>query len=353
MSLNELTSADRAKLPRHHIDMGFINHRRIFTTFGRQFHEFYESKRSKGTDHMTVLWNDHLLASYVLDACRNRGARTLSAVLNEPKVGDVFCSTEEFLPCPDVYEKERVTSTLKVPFETDWTVEVNYSTKYIFSSTGKMVLANGHKETIVGGIHSISGSTITVHPLIIGAPSFEHPLNDKLGLDLMWYGWEWYELHPEDIDEFSRLRDTPPPAPETWQRVMRAVPESAVKTAICELLGDTPQKDWGGEQNDHFAAALHLSGERATGAFLLKGPARFEEMTPRHLGKNADQIYRLAMSPAQVLVVQHAHSIGEAVRATIRAFAVNPASPRRYCCLDGRDTYRLLRAYGKLPAAGA
>lgn len=353
MSLEEFTSSQRCAVPRHHIDIGFINHRRIFTTFGRKFHEFYESRRSKENGHMAQLWNDHLLASLVLDACHNHGAKTLSQVLNDPKVGNLFCSTEEFLPCPDVYEKERVTSQIKLPFETDWKVEVNYSTQYIFSSTGKMVLADGNKETIVGGVHAINGSTITVHPLIIGAPSFDHAANDELNLDLTWYGWEWYEIHPEDIDEFSSLKDIPIPEPEEWQTTMRNTPEAAVKQAICELLGDTPQKDWGGEQNDHFASALHLAGERATGAFLLKGPAKFEEMTPRHLGKNADQIYRLSMSPAQVLVVQHAHNVGEAVRATLRAFAVNASSPRRYCVIDGRDTYRLLKAYGKLPIAGA
>lgn len=332
--------------------MGFINHRRIFTTFGSGFHSFYESKRSKDTDHMSQLWNDHLLVTYVLSACQQRGTKTLGEVLHEPKVGDLFCSTEEFLPCPDVYDKERVTSVLKPAFETDWRVEVQYSTKHIVADTGRLVLAQGHKQSILAGVHEIRGSTIIAHPLVIGAPSFDHPLNRDINIDLMWHGWSWYEIHPEDIDEFSKIRDVSPPPPEEWRPTMSKVPEAYVKQSICKLLKDDAQKDWGGEINDHFASAMHLSGERATAAFLLKGPNRFEEMVPRHLGKNADQIYRLATSPSQILVVQHSHSIGEAVRATLRAFAVNPASPRRYCFMDGRDTYRLLKAYGLLPAAG-
>lgn len=349
MSLENFTSEQRVKTPRHHIDIGFINHRRIFTTFGTDFHAFYESKRSKGNDHLTRLWNDHLLVSYALDACRRHHTLTLGEVLNNPKVGDLFCSTEEFLPCPDVYDKERVTSVLKLTFESDWTVELNYSTKHIVADTGRMVLADGHKECVIAGIHDIQGKVIKAHPLVIGAPSFDHPLNKGIGIDLMFYGWTWYEIQAEDIDEFSRIKEVPPPPPAEWQAIMSELPEASVKEAICKLLNDLPQKDWGGEINDHFASAVHLSGERATAAFLLKGPARFEEMMPRHLGKNADQIYRLASSPSQVLVVQHAHNIGEAVRATLRAFSVSPSSPRRYCCIDGRDTYRLLKAYGLLP----
>jgi hypothetical protein len=91
-----------------------------------------------------------------------------------------------------------------------------------------------------------------------------------------------------------------------------------------------------------------LGGKRLTAAFLLKGPANFREMTPDMLGRRADQIYRLAQTPANLLVVQHCHQIGEAVRATLRAFAVAPHDPRRYCLMDGHDTYRLLKACGKL-----
>ncbi|MHB8388802.1 MAG: hypothetical protein ACYDBH_04365 [Acidobacteriaceae bacterium] len=353
MTLENFTSAQRVLKPRHHVDMGFINHRRILTTFGPGFHHHFEQKRSKGDDHFTRLWNDHLLATYTLSACQQSGVRTLGEILSGPKVGELFCSTEEFLPCPDVYEKTRVVSTLKLPFETDWTVEIEYSTSHICADTGRMVLAEGHKETVVAGIHAIEGNKITAHPLIIGAPSFDHPLNQDLGLDLTWYGWEWYEIHPEDIDEFRGLKDVAIPEAEEWMVTMKAIPEADVKRAICHLLGDPSKKDWGGELNDHFASSAHLSGERVTAAFLLKGPANFEEMTPRHLGKNADQIFRLACAPADILVVQHSHLIGEAVRATLRAFAVNPSSPRRYCCIDGKDTYRLLKAYGRLPNAAA
>jgi hypothetical protein len=113
-------------------------------------------------------------------------------------------------------------------------------------------------------------------------------------------------------------------------------------------LGDLPKSDWGGEQHDHFSASLHLQGKRLTAAFVLKGPANFREMTLDLLGKRADQIYRLATSTAPLLVVQHAHDIGEAIRGTVRAFAVSPHHPRRYCLIDGKSTYKVLKAYDKL-----
>ena len=72
-------------------------------------------------------------------------------------------------------------------------------------------------------------------------------------------------------------------------------------------------------------------------------------MTARHLGKNGDQIYRLANEPAELLMVQHSHLITEPVRATLRQFALQPYRSRRWCVLDGPDTYRLFKSAGLLP----
>jgi hypothetical protein len=320
---------------------------------GHQFREFYEARRVKADDDMSRLWNDHLLVTYLLSACHNASDLTLGEVLQSPALGSLFCSTEQLGPAPGVYDEPRVSSPVLLPYESDWDVILSYSTRHIFSDTSRSELHDGAKIAVVAGIREIIEKRIVAYPLVMGAPSFDHPANGSFGRDLAWFGWEWFEVFPEDIDEFARLSEVNLPMPEEWQSAMARIPERWVKQAICELLGDVPGKDWGGELNDHFASSIRLNGERATAAFLLKGPAQFCEMTPRHLGKNADQIYRLASSPAQVLVVQHAHNIGEAVRATLRAFSVNLASPRRYCLLDGRDTYRLLKAYGKLPPSNS
>ena len=75
-------------------------------------------------------------------------------------------------------------------------------------------------------------------------------------------------------------------------------------------------------------------------------------MRLNNLGKNNDQIVRLSKEPASLLIVQHCHDIGQAVRDTLRAFAIQPGPMRRrYCLIDGKDSYKILKAYGKLDRA--
>lgn len=118
--------------------------------------------------------------------------------------------------------------------------------------------------------------------------------------------------------------------------VMKNIYEKAFKACLCEILRYEIKKDWGGEQSDHFTSSIHINQKRYTGAFLLKGPASFSPMGLNHLGKNNDQIVRLANEPSQVLFVQHCQEILPAVRSTLRAFAVQPCTPRRYCLIDGK-----------------
>jgi hypothetical protein len=116
------------------------------------------------------------------------------------------------------------------------------------------------------------------------------------------------------------------------------------------LLKEPTKKDWGGEENDHFSASITIADRRHTAAFLLKGPANFQQMTPAMCGKNGDQIYRLTKVGADISVVQHAHLIGPAVRETLRSMVVAPGRSRKFCVMDGQATYRLLKAYELLPA---
>jgi len=156
------------------------------------------------------------------------------------------------------------------------------------------------------------------------------------------------EIHPEDIDEFELARNiSNKEVNQEWMSYMRNMPESTVKEKICEILGDVPKKDWGGELNDHFTY-IHINGKRHSAGFIFKGPSKFQEMKPSHLGKNADQIYRLNSTPCDIMIIQHCHKIGEAVKATVHAFASLSSSNRKYCLIDGRDTYKILKAYNKI-----
>ena len=156
------------------------------------------------------------------------------------------------------------------------------------------------------------------------------------------------EVTVEDIEEFREYLRGPQLTATEWTSTMSQVPERRVKEAICEILCDLPKADWGGETADHYTAALHVAGKRFTEAFLLKGPTQFRPMTIDMLGKRSNQIQRLSGTEAGVLVVQHAHEISEDVRKELRVWAREGPYPRYYCLIDGKDTYRLLKAYRKL-----
>ncbi|WP_219851876.1 methyltransferase [Methylibium rhizosphaerae] len=160
------------------------------------------------------------------------------------------------------------------------------------------------------------------------------------------------ELRPEEIAQFAGMDDDWMPSKAEFER-MRQVPEHAVKELLCGLLGEyTVPSDWGGEESDVFSANLTVDAKRHTGAFLLKGPARFHAMKPTDLGKNGDQLYRLFNIPAQIYVVQHCHAIGAAVRKQAEAFALARTfvSPCRIVFMDGLATARLLRVHDQWPA---
>jgi hypothetical protein len=161
------------------------------------------------------------------------------------------------------------------------------------------------------------------------------------------------ELRPEEIEQFAGMDETWFPSKAELTH-MAMVPEHTVKELICRLLGEhSVPNDWGGEESDVLSANLIVEGRRHTGAFLLKGPARFHPMKPTDLGKNGDQLYRLFNIPAQIYVVQHCHSIGAAVRKQAEAFALARTfiAPCRIVFMDGVTTARLLRAHRMWPTA--
>ncbi|MEE3718091.1 hypothetical protein V2H45_15230 [Tumidithrix elongata RA019] len=289
---------------------------------------------------------DHVYNSVLLKFCELLGIKTLGQILSSGQ-GHMFCSTETFLPCPEVYDAERVFSQVQPAGETSFSVRIEYSTKHIRSDTLRMELHQGALLSIVAMFVRKDGDCLVFRPLVMGAPWLHS--QDPAWIDkVMWWNQDFYENFIEDFDEFARIREVPKPDSID---IMRHVPERGFKMSLARILGDRITKDWGGEQSDHYTSNIHLNGRRTTAAFLLKGPAKFSPMTLNHLGKNNDQIYRLAQEPSEVLFIQHSHDITPPVRATLRAFAVQPGKPRRYCLIDGRDSLWLLNAYGLLDDA--
>ena len=341
---NELTSAQRATPLVHTIDPGFVHYRKIETILGPQGMEIIDNeirRLPEMPDWVRRVRIDHIYTQIFLLFCNRLGILPLEEILAVRK-GHLFCSTETLGPCPDFYDVDRAVSVLTPRGGYPQRVEFHYSTQLVTSDTLRSRLHDGGVFSIIAEFKTHNQDVIVFEPVIMGFPWLEAG-GTQPDFDIMWFGYDFFENFIEDFDEFSAVRDVPlPEDPEP----MRHISEDAFKTCLSEILGDAKSNDWGGEASDFDSAHLTLGGRHVTGAFLLKGPARFAPMDLNHLGKNNDQIVRLSHEPANVLFVQHCHDISTVVRETLRAFAVRPSDARRYCLIDGRDSLRLLKAYG-------
>lgn len=340
----DLSPAERALPLKHTIDPGFVNHRAVQSVLGAPGMKIVDELTGQLPPHpewQALVRVDHIYTEVMLGFCEANGIPTLSQLLASGG-GRMFCSTERVLANEAVYSAERTQSEIQPAGLSNYRVFLEYSTKHIHADTTRSELHSGARQSIIAILDRKDADTLYFRPLIIGAPWLRSE-NPQWADKVMWWAQDFFENFIEDFREFAKVALEPVPSSV---EPMRQISENAFKTCLARILGDPVSKDWGGEQSDHFTAHLHLGDRRVTGAFLLKGPAKFAPMSLNHLGKNNDQIYRLAQEPADVLFVQHAHEIIPAVRATLRAFAVFPGRSRRYCLIDGRDSLRLLRAYG-------
>jgi hypothetical protein len=151
----------------------------------------------------------------------------------------------------------------------------------------------------------------------------------------------------------KKMNTVRPPSETNLKRIMLSISEANIKIALAEIIGEPfVPKDWGGERSDLYSNHLAIDRRRVSAAFLLKGPSVPGPMHVADTGKRGDQIVRLFDEPAELLVLQHCNKVETSVVKMMRAFAVDPARPRRYCVIDGTATYAILKAYGYIDASG-
>ena len=156
------------------------------------------------------------------------------------------------------------------------------------------------------------------------------------------------EAFPMMIDNFEKTAEEGTPTKKELERLL-TIPESDIKAAFADIIGEVfVPKDWGGEQSDLVSTHARLRGESVVTAFAFKGPAKPKKLTVADLGKNGDQISRLFSEPCDFVILQHCHMVTSAVRDHMRAFATRIGRLRPFCIIDGADTVRIFRAYGKL-----
>ncbi len=324
------------------IDPGFVHHRKVEAIIQEGGTEIINQKianiPASSPEWRKKVLIDHIYTRLVIKFCKGLKIKTLDQVLLEGK-GRLFCSVVKTQPCPDLYDLERATIQCEITDDSQYSAELELTTKRITGDTLRSKLSEGGEFGVIGEFSSISGTHLTFAPLIIGSPY----MADKESGKLAWSKYsDYFNLHIEDFDEFSKVKDLS--MPESFDD-MKNITENVFKQALGKILKESTPKDWGGEMSDLVTSHLHLKGERVSGAFLLKGPSKYNPMTVKHLGKNGDQIVRLAQEPSDVLFVQHCHDITSAVKQTLKVFATQPSNPRYYCLIDGRESLRLLEAY--------
>lgn len=339
----------------HYIDIGFVNRRICMTLLdanGRL--PAYMDSIDSDSGPMAKLANDRKLVKMVLDVCQGLNAPTLLGALNQDVERHLFRSTERLDPCPDIYESPRVRHRVQSDISLDKPILVAYHTEHIVSSTGRMILKYGAPDnyvvSVVGILHD-KNQCYEIEPMIMGRPWYIHPGNDTESNcnSLMYLDRIIGEILPEDIDEFKKMSEITVGSKGEWMNAMKSVPESEVKNAFCTLLKEPSKNDWGGETDDHFSRSITINQRRRTASFLLKGPSQFREMTLDMCGKRADQIHRMVDTRADVSIIQHAHLVGSVVRRTLRDLTMYPGERlRKYCIIDGKSTYQILKAYSLL-----
>jgi hypothetical protein len=223
------------------------------------------------------------------------------------------------------------------------TLLVEFAKDGLINQTAYSRLSGSTNLFVFAYLSEVDGESLRAIPYAIG-----DIVNAEPGLPISFR--QQLQLRPEQVEQFSKIDLEWTPSTAEFTKLQK-ISEREVKTLIAKLLGKVEvPKDWGGEESDLFSSNLLIRGAPHTGAFLLKGPAKFHMMTMADCGKNGDQIYRLFNQPADVYVIQHCHEIGAAVRKTAEAFAFQRSFtvPCQIMFIDGNDTARLLRAYGRV-----
>jgi hypothetical protein len=217
-----------------------------------------------------------------------------------------------------------------------------FNVEHIFSSSALNRLSGNSRKFMVAYIEKKLTSEIVLRPIFIG---------DKFLTDEETFEFDSFDLSVDisKIDEFQKISNIPHSDSTLDIKLNKQISEEEIKAKIAEILFEkNVPKDWGGEMSDLFTNHIHINGKRYKAAFLLKGPSKFHPMSVKDLGSNGNQIVRLFDESADILILQHCHYIKQEIYKTMEAFASRFNNIRRYCIIDGIDTQRLFKAYGKM-----
>jgi hypothetical protein len=159
------------------------------------------------------------------------------------------------------------------------------------------------------------------------------------------------QITVDELDSFNEVKTV------TADAVANLVPlkikEDQIKAWFAEIIGEPfTQEDWGGEDRDLYSNRVKFRNKRIPTAFLLKGPAVTGSLTAAKCGRNGDQVLRLVKAySARLFIVQYVGKIHPNLIDTLEAHVAYESRKGKkllFCVIDGIDTARILRAYGKI-----
>lgn len=226
----------------------FVNLRKTQTVLGDTFIDLVNMLASDISpqipEWMRTTQMHHIYSKVALDICNKAGVKTLSEVIASGKInpGMIICSTEKLIGTEEVYEKNQVLIECIPSMLINYIVEIGLSTSYITCDTGRLELSQESEIGIIGQVEKSETDYIYIRPLIMGAPTLQVKSNNKPSFAYKWFGYDYFENFVEDIDEFNKASEIPMDV--DWS-VMNDIPEVAVKSCFCNLLGDIPKKRLG------------------------------------------------------------------------------------------------------------
>ncbi|MEE8444894.1 MAG: hypothetical protein V3S44_06050 [Alphaproteobacteria bacterium] len=334
----ELTPAERALSPYLHVEPCYVNVSKCLRVFGGYFREHYMQTSVKEPTPIAQIFNNHLLVTYACDAARERQVVPLAEALADPRPGALFCSTEIVERASSTRQGGQVArNRLRLPWPESRPVFIQYETYNCLSEIELRRMSDVQRLSMLCQIDIVKHDEIVVAPLFLGAETFDHFRNDDAALALTNHAASWFDCPPFDLGGFEAGGALPPVEEPVWRAALRETPGEA----LVALLGPAQARDSDG---DIAFAETTLAGAPASVAMLgLDHPAE-AVLDAATLYDDGNALVRLAGTPAEILVVRHGGAIADDARASLREVAVAPHAPRRYCAIDGGDTYRILRA---------
>lgn len=215
--------------------------------------------------------------------------------------------------------------------------------RFVFSSTSNHL--SGRKELyVLGVVIGDEPGRIELRPVAIGWRAIGLSADER---KLRIFN-DRRDRHPSEIDQFKSV-DWNDRLTTAVMKQVAEIPESVVKAAIADLLGETfVPLDWGGERSDMFTTHTRIDGKPLRSAWLLKGKSVKHPMRLADLGKNGDQLDRLLTEPAEVFVVQSNQPIATDVRSLLDRCVHDYRNPSLAVVVDGDSTARILRRHGDI-----